>query len=133
MKKHIGLTNVLCAIAFSVASTYAAFAEPDPRGLMIFCIFIIGAEIFVYMRWRMSIICSMCGFDPIVYKRSPSKASARVSEFFKDQVENPEFWLSKSPLLKHQKMIKAQEKKALETQIILNRAKSSSLAPTKTL
>src|ERR1700712_1612512 len=78
LKKHIGLTNVLCAVAFSLAVTYAVFAEPDPSGLMIFCIFIIGAEFFVYMRWRMSIVCSMCGFDPILYKRSPLKASARV-------------------------------------------------------
>jgi hypothetical protein len=132
-KKHVNLTNVVGAAALTLAVTYAYFGEPDPRGFMVFCIFITGAEVFVYLRWRMAIVCSMCGFDPILYKRSPQKASLRVGEFFKEQVDNPEFWLSRSPLLKLQKRIRLQEKKALETQIIMNRAKSSSLAPTKSL
>jgi len=130
-KKHVNLTNVVCAAAFTLAFTYAYFAEPDPRGLMVFCVFIIFSEIFVYMRWRNGVVCSMCGFDPILYKKSPQKASLRVSEFFKEQVENPEFWLSRSPLLKLQKRIRLQEKKALEHQIIANRTKSSSLAHPK--
>jgi hypothetical protein len=132
-KKHIGLTNVACAAVFALTTTYAAYGDPDPVGIMIFCVYVMGAEIFVYYRWRQSVICSMCGFDPIVYKKSPAKASLRVGEFFKEQVENPEFWLSKSPLLALQKRIRAQEKKQLEAQILTNRAKSSSLAPTKTL
>jgi hypothetical protein len=132
-KKHVTLTNVAGAVIFALFSTYAYAGGPDPVGIMIFCIFILLAEIFVYMRWRMSIVCSLCGFDPILYKRSPAKASARVAEFFKEQVENPKFWLSKSPLLKHQKMIRLHEKKALEMQIMANKKKSSSLAPTKTL
>lgn len=132
-KKHVTLTNVLSAAIFALLGTYAYSGNPDPIGIMVFCIFILGAEVFIYLRWRMSIVCSLCGFDPILYKRSPAKASARVGEFFKEQVDNPEFWLSRSPLLKHQKMMKLHERKALEAQIVQNRAKSSSLAPTKTL
>jgi hypothetical protein len=133
LRKHVSLTNVVLAAVFTLLVTYAIFAEPDPQGLMIFCVFVIGAEIFVYLRWRMSIVCSMCGFDPILYKRSPAKASAKVAAFFKEQVDNPEFWLSRSPLLNLQKRIRAQEKKNLEHQIISNRIKSSSLAPPKSL
>lgn len=133
IKKHVDLTNVVCAIAFSLATTYASWASPDPRGFVIFGMFIMGAEIFVYMRWRTAIVCKMCGFDPVLYKKSPQRASRQVKDFFAEQVENPEFWLTKSPLLKVQKRIRANEKKALERQIIFNRSKSSSLAPNKSL
>lgn len=132
-KKHIDMTNVVCAIAVSLATTYAVWGAPDPQGMLFFCVIIIGAEIFVYLRWRLAIVCRMCGFDPVLYKRSPEQAKARVKEFFKEQVENPEFWLTKSPLLVVQKAIRANEKRALEAQIILNRSKASSLSPTKTL
>src|SRR5665213_1466225 len=43
-KKHVNLTNVVCAAAFTLAFTYAYFAEPDPRGLMVFCVFIISRK-----------------------------------------------------------------------------------------
>jgi hypothetical protein len=133
VKKHIDLTNVGFAIATAMSTSYLFWDGPDPRGLIVFCLFIAGAEIFVYTRWRSTILCKLCGFDPVLYKKSPARASLRVKEFFKDQVENPEFWLTKSPLLAVQKRIRAQEKKSLERQIIANRTKSSSLAPTKSL
>jgi hypothetical protein len=135
LKKHVDLTNVACALAISLVTTYAVWASADPQGLFIFSVYIVGAEIFVHTRWRVSLVCKMCGFDPVLYKRSPERASARVREFFKEQVDNPEFWLTRSPLLQVQREIRAKEKKALERQIILNRSKStaSSLAPTKTL
>jgi hypothetical protein len=132
-KKHVDLTNVACAIAFSLAATYAVWAAPDPRGFVFFGLSIIGAEIFVYMRWRMTIVCKMCGFDPVVYKRSPEQAALRVKQFFKEQVENPQFMLTKSPLLKVQKQIRTNEKKALEMEQFLNRTKASSLASPKSL
>jgi hypothetical protein len=132
-KKHVNMTNVVCAIAISLAATYVVWATPDPRGFMFFGLFVIGAEIFVYMRWRLAIVCKMCGFDPVVYKRSPEQAAQRVKQFFKEQVENPQFWLSKSPLLKLQKQIRVKEKKALEMELFSNRTKASSLAPTKSV
>lgn len=121
VKKHIDLTNVVVAASFSAAVTYAVWGAFDPQGLLSFCIALAFAEVFVYLRWRMTITCNLCGFDPILYKRSPVEASARVKEFFKAQVENPEFWLTKSPLLDVQKRIRAQEKKAIERQIVNRR------------
>lgn len=94
----------------------------------------IGSDIFIYLRWRMTIVCRMCGFDPVLYKQSPEKAKERVKQFFKEQVENPEFWLTKSPLLHVQKRIRENEKRALELQVLANRKKAApALAPQKTL
>ena len=129
-KKHVDVTNVACAVAFAVTVTYALWNEAEPRGLVIFCLFIVGAEIFVYARWRMTLKCRMCGFDPLLYKKSPALAAARVKEFFKEQVENPQFMLTKSPLLTLQKRVRDQEKKA---QAIEHMNQRSSLAHSKSL
>jgi hypothetical protein len=133
VKKHIDLTNVACAVAFAGAVTFAVWGALDPRGLMLLCVSLVCAEVFVNLRWRFNVVCNLCGFDPLLYKRSPERAAQRVKEFFREQVENPEFWLTKSPLLDVQRRIRAQEKKAREAQILNNRAKSTSLAPSKTL
>jgi hypothetical protein len=129
VRKHVGVTNVLQCALFALTVTYAAYQQPDPIGMMIFVLALIGAEIFIYTRWRMNIICNLCGFDPILYKKSADKASLRVKEFFKEQVENPEFWLTKSPLLAVQKRIREQERKKIEYQRLTSRSKSTSLAP----
>ena len=134
LKRHVGLTNVLMASTFALTTSFALFGSADPRGLMIFGAFLIGSDIFIYLRWRLTIVCRMCGFDPVVYKQSPEKAKQRVKEFFTEQVENPEFWLTKSPLLHIQKKIRENEKKALELQVLENRKKASRpLPPQKTL
>lgn len=131
-KKHIDLTNVALAGAFSALATLAGWGSLDPQGLMILGLSLICAEMFVYLRWRMNLVCHLCGFDPITYKRSPAAAKEQVKRFYEEQVNNPEFWLTKSPLLAVQKGIRLQERRALEQQIISNRARSSALAPAKT-
>ncbi len=99
MKKHIDLTNVLASLALALTLTYGLFEQPDPRGVMIFCLFISLSEIFVYLRWRSFVVCKLCGFDPILYKKTPEMAALRVREFYQRQAQNPSFLLSKSPLL----------------------------------
>jgi hypothetical protein len=128
VRKHVSPTNVLLSAAFAAAVTFATFGELDPVGLVVFCVSLTCSEVFVYTRWRMNIVCNLCGFDPILYKRSPSKAALRVKEFFHEQVENPEFWLTKSPLLDVQRRIRAQEKKTLEHQVMRNRQKAKAAA-----
>ena len=133
VKKHIDVTNVLLAAAFATTVTFVYEGQLDPLALMLFVVAIGCAELFVNMRWRMNLVCNLCGFDPVLYKRSTVKAALRVKEFFREQVENPEFWLTKSPLLDVQKHIRLHEKKALEHQMMTNRVKAASLASDKTL
>src|SRR4051812_10673396 len=109
VKKHIDLTNVVGAVLLSFGVTYVIYGAADPQGLMLVGAILLVSESFVYLRWRLGIVCKMCGFDPVIYKRSPAQASALVSQFFREQVQNPEFWLTKSPLLQVQKRIREQE------------------------
>lgn len=110
-KKHVSLTNVLAASFLAMAITFTQWGAPDPRGLMIFCVFILIAETFVYTRWRASMTCNLCGFDPLIYKRSPEQAALRVRRFFEEQQKNPRFQLSRSPLLEIQKQRLLHERK----------------------
>lgn len=98
-KKHVDLTNVVAAIALTGTLTQAYYGQPDPRGLLIFCLVMGIAETFVYLRWRSFVVCKLCGFDPVLYKKSPLLASQRVREFYAEQAKNPSFLLSKSPLV----------------------------------
>lgn len=117
-KKHISLTNVLAAIAFSGAAMFSIWSEVDGRGLVILGVFLVGAEVFVYMRWRVGVVCQLCGFDPVLYKKSPALAAERVRRFFKEQAENPSFWLTKSPLLDVHRRIRASQKQALKYEAV---------------
>jgi hypothetical protein len=132
-KKHVDVTNVVMALVFALVTTFAFFGEPDARGLGLFCLFVVGAELFVYLRWRLNIVCNLCGFDPVLYKKSPDMASERVREFFKEQMDNPEFLLSRSPLLQLHKRIRDNEMKTIEYELLLRRTKSSSLAANKSV
>jgi len=81
LKMHLSLTNYLLCFLSSIVFSYAAWHELDPRFLLIFLFFIAIAELFVIVRWRMSVKCKICGFDPVMYKNSPKQASKVVQEF----------------------------------------------------
>ncbi len=109
-KKHVGLTNVLAAVLLSSAVTFVYWGELDPRGLMLFGLMILGSEVLIYLRWRTSLVCSLCGFDPLIYKRSPAEAAERVRAFYKTSSEDPNFLLSRSPLVERQRQQRRRQK-----------------------
>jgi hypothetical protein len=115
-------------LLLSAAITQVYYGQPDARGLVVFCLFTISAEIFVYIRWRTGIICRMCGFDPVVYKKSPEKASAMVNQFFREQAENPKFWLSRSPLLDLHRRLREQERARNDYKALMDMKKSKAVA-----
>ena len=136
VKKHVDLTNVVGASLLSMAVGQAYWGAPDPRALVLFCVTIVLSEIMIYLRWRASLVCTLCGFDPLIYKRSPQKASDLVKKFYQERAQHPSFWLSRSPLLERQRMQRIKERKAIEhkavTAKILARAQKNaptSLAP----
>lgn len=114
VKKHIDLTNVLSALLLATAVGQVYWGQPDPRALVIFCVTLLFSEIFVYLRWRSSLVCTLCGFDPILYKRSPQLAAARVRAFYKEREHDPGFWLTRSPLLEQQREKRSRERKIAE-------------------
>lgn len=122
-KKHVGPTNVLGLLMVSLAISEAAWEGPDPRVVVLFSVLIASAEVFIYLRWRAALACRLCGFDPVIYKKSPAQASEMVNAFFRAQSENPGFWLTKSPLLDVHRRLREDQRRRDE--LVVARAAAS--------
>lgn len=84
-KRHISVVDVLLVSVASGLASIIVWQDLDPRAV-VFLAFGLGiSEIFVLFRWRLSIACRKCGFDPVLYKKSPEKAALRVREFMEDR------------------------------------------------
>ena len=70
--------------------TVTIFKTMDPRGLAIVGTMLIIAELFSQTKWRASMICRNCGFDPVVYVRDPEQAGLKIKAFLEKRSEKPE-------------------------------------------
>ena len=77
-KKHVSSTNVVLAALCSILLMYVIWAAFEPKVIIIFAIALMFAEVFVHLRWRLTMPCPHCHFDPVLYKRDREKASANV-------------------------------------------------------
>jgi len=110
VKKHVDLTNVVGVGVLAFAFSSLVWSELDPRGMLLFCFLLMAGEIFIYLRWRSAIVCRLCGFDPVLYKRSPLRASQGVNQFFHEAGKSPEFFLTKSPLVELHRRLRENER-----------------------
>lgn len=77
-QKHIGWTNVLLCTVVSAVFMILLWSTFDPRVIVIFAALAMFAEVFVHLRWRLTLPCPHCAFDPLLYKRNRAEASLRV-------------------------------------------------------
>lgn len=80
VKKHIDWTNVVLSFLAAVLLMFAVWQSLEPKALLFFSINIIVAEVFVNLRWRLSLPCPHCGFDPLLYKTDREKAAMKVKQ-----------------------------------------------------
>jgi hypothetical protein len=88
-KRHISAIDVGLALLASALLSLIVWQELDPRLVMFFALALGLAELFVVLRWRLTIACQKCGFDPVLYKKKPALAAARVKETYKRKMEDP--------------------------------------------
>ena len=67
--------------------------------LVILLLSILCVEIAAHLRWRMSLKCVLCGFDPVLYKQSPTLAAEIVKSHLERRKEDPTSVLSRPLLL----------------------------------
>lgn len=65
---------MVISLVASLVVSFLAFGELDPRLTFFFIIGMIVSEISTQIRWRISLVCRQCGFDPVVYKKNPAEA-----------------------------------------------------------
>lgn len=76
--KNIRLPQFFACVVLAVVLTYLIFQKPDLKGLFFLIVLLVASELFYVLRWRSSVICSSCGFDPVLYRKDPSRAALQV-------------------------------------------------------
>jgi hypothetical protein len=94
-KRRLAVLNIaLCAVSATLVM-YCLWRVFDPRVLMIFAVFLAMTETFIQLRWRMSVACRQCGFDPVLYVRDPDAASEKVTAHLKHRKQDVKYMLAK--------------------------------------
>jgi len=96
-KKHINIFEMFGFAAVGVIVTYLVWQDFHWVGVIIFGALAFSAEMTHRLRWRNSITCKNCGFDPITYKRSPDRAAQTVKSFLEQRKEDPLYLLKPQP------------------------------------
>lgn len=98
-KKHLAPIDAALAGVGSVLMMMLVWQDFDPRGLVFFGIGLVLTELFIMLRWRTSINCAKCGFDPVLYKKHPEKAAEKVKAYMSERSNDP-LWALSAPKLK---------------------------------
>ena len=73
----------------------ALWEKFDARVFIIFAFVLSMAEMITQLRWRMSLLCQTCGFDPVLYLRDAAEAARRVRAKLDERKKNPGSLLAK--------------------------------------
>ncbi|MEZ0391538.1 MAG: hypothetical protein ACAH59_04940 [Pseudobdellovibrionaceae bacterium] len=96
-KRNIDFTDIIGSALGAITFMFIVFQEADPRALLLFVAFLAVSETFVQIRWRLTIACKYCGFDPVLYLKDTAKAVAKVKMHLDQRKFNPASLLA-SPL-----------------------------------
>lgn len=113
VNKHLSYIEVISLVILSLILTYAIYQSLDIRGLLFVGLLLMVGEVFSQMKWRASMICRNCGFDPVVYVRSPEQAGLKIKAFLERRSESPEHLL-RPPVVLPQKRVKKGENLSLK-------------------
>lgn len=94
-KKNISFMNVIASALASVVVMFALWQEYDPRVMVVWVICLAISEIFIKIRWRLSVVCRQCGFDPVLYTKQPELAAQKVKEQLELRRQDPKYLLAK--------------------------------------
>lgn len=98
-QKHVGWKEVLLATAFSMPLMWMLWQRVHVLGFLMWASVLLFSEVLLRIRWRASIQCGHCGFDPILYKTSPARAAETVKGFLEKRKSDPHYLLKPQPLL----------------------------------
>lgn len=88
-KRNISLWNIVASVFVAVLMMMVFWQGYDPRVFVFFAFSLAVAEIFVQFRWRLSIPCRVCGFDPVLYLKNPEAAAAKVKIRLDERKQDP--------------------------------------------
>ena len=99
MKRDISVFDfIICGLA-SLAAMALVWQDFNIKVFYFFTFALIASEILVRLRWRMKMICHICGFDPILYKKDPQRTALKVKSFLEARQTDPKMLLKPYPNL----------------------------------
>jgi len=99
-KKHVTWINVVLSVLAGFMIMFISWQGFDARVciLSVFCL--AAAEAFIQFRWRLSVSCNYCGFDPVLYIKDQPLAKQRVIETLERKKRSPSYLMSdKNPYM----------------------------------
>ena len=99
-KNEVSIFDAVILLFVTALFAYLVWGGPDVRSLLVFMTLAFVLQVFVRVRWRESLKCQHCGFDPIVYKRNNTEAALAVKDYLEYRKDNPKFLLKPQPKIK---------------------------------
>lgn len=96
-KRSINFKNILLVLLASCLLMVVFWQSFDPKVFILFSVFLFLSEVFIQIRWRLSVTCPYCGFDPVVYVKDKEKASQKVKLQLKRIKEEKDILMPKNP------------------------------------
>lgn len=103
-KKHITVLDVLYCFVLGFSFGLVVWQEINAKFIPIAITFMGLAEVITQIRRRLSLVCRKCGFDPLLYLKSPKLAAERVRTVFESRLKNPNILDKRLPVLENRKV-----------------------------
>jgi hypothetical protein len=88
-KRHVSILDMVYTALAALLLSLIVWQDLDPRLSVFFALFLGLSEVFILLRWRFSVSCPHCGFDPVLYKRSPERAASQVNVHMAARRQSP--------------------------------------------
>lgn len=95
--KNLRAVHYVQAAFLSTFLMYLIWNKFEARVFLIMATLLVGLELGLLVRWRLYIVCTKCGFDPVLYRKDPEVASKKVAQFMERYEADPQFELLPNP------------------------------------
>ena len=96
-KKRVNWKDIVSIFFISMLLMFIFWQGFNPKVFIIFSVSLLLVEIFIQIRWRCSVVCPYCSFDPVLYVKDKERASKKVQVRLSEIKESEDFLVSKNP------------------------------------
>ena len=93
-QKNIDFTDFLVTGVASISLTFVIWQELNPKGFLLWIPIVLLTAVSIHLRWRLTLPCPHCGFDPVLYTRDRHLAAERVKRFLQRRRLDPSYLLA---------------------------------------
>lgn len=93
-KKGIGTFQIFFSLVLTVCFMWGYWGALNVEAIPLFLVSLFLGEVMMHFRWRLALICRQCGFDPLIYQKSPTRAAEKVRQFLERRKTDPQFLLA---------------------------------------